>query len=419
MLTLAASAIESLQSARSSNGDAILTLTRFFRKILHRPRATRDIKRRGIIRELIETERNYVDGLQTCEDVYYKPLNASINSKTPLIDTISLTGVFGNLDEICALHHGVFEGFSAVLKAVGIPFPEHEVYLAILRPFLELTSRMSHLYSQYISVSGNYADVLKRLRKNKKFEAFLSECLFHPRAKCRELEDFLILPTQRIGSYRLMIERVINYFPPETFPAERAAAEKALLALGKVGDEMNAEKSPAAQDKLLSLAESLTRAPPFLVVLRPGRKWVHRAKVRSVDPATQKPMAKFFVSVTSDLLFVTQKIKGRLLGDRELFIAAIPIRRVHVGTCTIQKFRAVGFDLRGDMQTYHFVMKTTAETDLLLTKIRGIKSALKAKITRQTLAGTEYIQGVLSELAKQYTEPVTYPSKREALLSIA
>jgi hypothetical protein len=170
-------------------------LVRFFLRALRSHRASRDAKRRAIIRELIETERNYYDSLLICDEVYYRPLDASASSKTPLIDIPTLGQLFGNIDEIRSLHQVIVRAMNAELPRLSSPFPPDSTYLGIIAPLSDLVPRMAQLYTQYLTSNQNAEDILKRLRKGKKFANFLTSCLFNPRAKCHEIEDLLILPT--------------------------------------------------------------------------------------------------------------------------------------------------------------------------------------------------------------------------------
>ena len=96
---------------------ALRIIGRLISRALLPIRMSKDTKRRSIVRELIETERNYVDSLLICEEVYYKPLDKSISSKSPLIDTATLSQLFGNLDQIREITGG--EGVRAIVEVTG------------------------------------------------------------------------------------------------------------------------------------------------------------------------------------------------------------------------------------------------------------------------------------------------------------
>jgi hypothetical protein len=61
-------------SGETENGRQMAILTNFFHRLVSPIRARADMKRQSIVRELVQTERNYVDSLLICEEVYYKPL---------------------------------------------------------------------------------------------------------------------------------------------------------------------------------------------------------------------------------------------------------------------------------------------------------------------------------------------------------
>jgi hypothetical protein len=397
----------------------IAVLRRFFRGALHPHRASRDAKRRAIVRELIETERNYFDSLLICDEVYYKPLSISISTRSALIDVATLGELFGNIDEIRALHAGILSAMDAVAPRLKTPFPPHPIYLALIAPVAETIPKMAQLYTRYLSSNANSEEILARLKKNRHFRNFLSQTLFNPRTKCQEIEDLLILPTQRIGGYKLLIERVIRYFPAETFPQEREAYAATLEALGHVGAAMNAEKAdPCNQGQLLTIAETLTRMPPFFLLLRPARRYLGRVMMRELDLAAGRRGPELCIFVTSDILLVGRKVESRWSSGRWEYVDAIPLSQVRFAVCRVDRYLDRGFELQTDTAMYNCVLESEALRNKFINQIKTMKAGLKKTVERQTQQGAEFMQGLLGRITGLYADPIRWPTKEQALRSL-
>jgi hypothetical protein len=391
-------------------------LKNFALRILRVGRMARDSKRRSIVRELIETERNYVNSLLICEEVYYNPLNQSITSKSPLIDAATLAQLFGNLDEIRATHQVILREMDTAVEALKRHFPPRSSYLRVVAPFGEVISRMNQLYTRYLASNEQAEEILKRLKKNKIFRTFLCESLFNPRAKCQEIEDLLILPTQRVAGYKMLFERVMRYFPQETFGPIQEAYQSTLDALLRLGAMMNQEKAEiGSQEKLLTIAETVLKIPPVMCILKPGRKYVGFEELVMAD-APGKPSRVFGIYITSDILILAQQLDAKRA--KWVYVDAIPITQVRFSVSQDQANIELAFNLLSDTETYCFIMKSTEKRDQFITSIKQMKKAIKEHVARQTALGAEYMQGVLGKITSMYESPPPPTSRQDALDSI-
>jgi hypothetical protein len=392
-------------------------LTNFFVRCLRKTRLAQDTKRRAIIRELIQTEKNYVDSLLICEEVYFNPLNRSITSKAPLIDAPTLHELFGNLEEIRAAHQSVVSEMNLILPRLNHIVPRHSIYLGIVAPFDEILPRMHQLYTHYLSTNSHAEDILKRLRKNKKFRSFLAECLFNPRTKCQEVEDLLILPTQRIPNYKMLFERVLKYFPAETFGEVLSAYRSTLEAFLRLGASMNQEKAvTGSQEQLLTIAETMTGIPSTITILKPGRKYIGTVAANTVEGATVSKLSNI-IYITSDLLIIARPA-GSGIGAKLTFRSAIPIIQVRFAVIERPEYMERGFVLKSDTESESFVMPDSDKRDAFIKKVKDQKKAIKEQVARQTAEGAEYIQSLLAQIDRLYESPVTPLSRQDALDSV-
>ena len=211
---------------------------------------------------------------------------------------------------------------------------------------------------------------MKKLKKNKKFRTFLSECLFNPRSKCQEIEDLLILPTQRIAGYKLLFERVLRYFPEETHGSERAMFEGVLQNLMQLGALMNAEKGDSSsQEKLLTIAETVQKIPSFMAILKPGRKYRGSVRMKAIEE-NGKAGKQHVMYVTSDILIITRKHDR----NKIYFVDAVPITQVRFSAFEnpeLEKYMEKGFAMKTDTQNYNFFMKSADIRDKFIDEIAG------------------------------------------------
>jgi hypothetical protein len=225
----------------------------------------------------------------------------------------------------------------------------------------------------------------------------------------------LILPTQRVAGYKLLLERVLKYFPAETFESGQRAYREALDAILGLGALMNEEKSDArSQDKLLTIAETLWKIPSVMCILKPGRKMLGIAKAHMVDEEAQKRGKECCIHVTSDILILAVKADGK----RWQYIDAVPIIQIRFAQSSVDKFLDRAFLLQTHTNKYHYLMKTTKDRDDFIEGIKSMKRRIRLVVARQTDAGAEYMQGLLTELTKCYTEPKPHRSRADALRSL-
>ncbi|KAH0795061.1 RhoGEF domain containing protein [Histomonas meleagridis] len=393
-------------------------ITRFIRRGVIQLRLLKDTKRRSIVRELIETERNYVDSLQICQEVYYKPLDRSISSKSPLIDTVSIGKLFGNMDEICEAHrNGILSVMDEYAPLLRSSFPPHEIYVKIANAFTELLPRLGQLYSQFLSQTENSDALLKKLNKNRKFNKFLREAIFNPRAKCQEIEDLLILPTQRIAGYKLLFERILKYFPSDS--NEYKAFNEALTMVHSVGETMNAEKSDqTSQSQLLNIAESVSKIPPFISILKPGRKFIGQYRLRFIDPNNGNLLKHSCIFLMSDILLIARKHSGKMFSRKLFYIEAVPLTQVRLSQFPVQEFVEKAFVIKTDTHEYNFYMKSNHKRNEFLSNVKKQKKEIVDKVRKQTQEGFEYMVNIFQQIAAMYDSPKPARSREKALESL-
>ncbi|KAK8875778.1 hypothetical protein M9Y10_005953 [Tritrichomonas musculus] len=384
-----------------------------------------DHKRRRIIDEIIQTEKNYINSLSICEDVYFLPLDRSINSKNPLIDSDSMRQLFGNIDQILDVHQNqLLKTMDEALPLLSKPFPPHNAYLIIANAFIEVLPKLQQLYPLYLSSTENQDEVLKKLKKSKKFSNFLNEALFNPICKCQEIDDLLILPTQRIAGYKILFERLLKYFPIESFKEEHDKFTEAYNFLGQIGKEMNSEKVDGQTQKfLLNLTENLTKQPPFFTIMKPGRRYIQTFTCtdHTSDKIKGKKNIKHKLYMFNDILLITAKPERATIfsSHKYIYIDAVPLAQLHFSAVSSEKDIDHTFQLGTDTQEYNFFAKSSYERDLFIMKAKKIKSQIFHKAKKMTEDGTEFIANLLNQIHDlYYSDHPKILTLKEALDSI-
>ena len=176
---------------------------------------TENLKQRGfIVKEIIATERVYVDKLKAMIEVYIEPIRVK-----EILDSCDINSQFLNLEVIHGLH-------VKLLSDLTIEKVESDVKVGLVfstfAPFLKM-------YTQYVM---NFELAMTRraqlLISNKKLSTFLDSAKADPRSKGGDLESFLVGPVQRIPRYRMLLEQVLKYTPPdhEDYPNLVSSLEK-------------------------------------------------------------------------------------------------------------------------------------------------------------------------------------------------
>jgi hypothetical protein len=215
----------------------------------------------------------------------------------------------------------------------------------------------------------------------------------------------------------MLFERVMKYFPVETHGAVREVYQSTLDVFLRLGASMNQEKAEiGSQEKLLTIAETLTKIPSTMCILKPGRKYEGAVKLRALD-AGGKRGKEHCIYVTSDVLIIGRS-DASFASARWQFADAIPITQVRFAVSTVEALMERAFVLQSDTESYSYVMKSAEERDRFIDAIKAKKKAIKAQVARQTQEGAEYIQGVLQTLTKLYAAPARPLSREEALDSI-
>ncbi|XP_042627644.1 rho guanine nucleotide exchange factor 28-like [Cyprinus carpio] len=208
------------------------------------------VKRQEIIYELMQTEFHHVQTLSVMADVLRRGLLEEVQLEQDVI-----TQIFPRLDELLDLHKNFLIDMETRQRASVHP-GKHKNY--IIRQIGDIlcqqfsgrnASQMIELYGDFCSRHPEALKIYKQLlQSNRKLQLFLRQQSNNSVIKRREIPEFLLLVTQRITKYPVLVERLLQH--TEDGSAERYDIAVALEGLRglieeverRVGDYQRAEK---------------------------------------------------------------------------------------------------------------------------------------------------------------------------------
>ncbi|KAK4047940.1 hypothetical protein OIV83_005124 [Microbotryomycetes sp. JL201] len=253
------------------------------------------VKRERVVREIVDTERTYLRGLEELVEVYLvaadQPvLSSSGRSKGPILPVAERKSVFGNIEAIKNLSRDVIlpELLEATADSDLLPSANDSTALACrVAQVFQRHAKTFNLYSAYVN---NFDAALVRIQswlqessrsplasgpsspaiggsgpsatevssavalsanKRKRIKMLLKRCKNDSRHSQISLESYLLLPVQRIPRYRMLLENLAA-----CTPSPRASLN--LLAADPSVDLSTLEPHPVVQDALELIASVAT-----------------------------------------------------------------------------------------------------------------------------------------------------------------
>ncbi|KAL1722372.1 hypothetical protein EV715DRAFT_247584 [Schizophyllum commune] len=170
------------------------------------------------IRELVTTERNYVERLRTLKHSYADPLRSfSRDKNTSLLPAYEAKVLFGNVDNLIPVNEAFLTDLEKMMAPNGAKTVGGVGDVA-LRHFKEL--RGFELYKQYYAKREEAQAIFERevSKKSSQFVQFIERIKYEPADTSRNrvgLRELLIDPVQRIPRYTLLFRNMIKHMAPD------------------------------------------------------------------------------------------------------------------------------------------------------------------------------------------------------------
>ncbi|KAF8559264.1 hypothetical protein OG21DRAFT_1402935 [Imleria badia] len=291
-------------------------------------------KRALVVREIVETERTYVKGLQELVDIYVKPSAAPVNlissvgsGKETIIPASERKVVFSGIEALFSFHKESFlpaleaaatllmrrpsegEELDAdgqlsieVTKGVAGIFLNHAAFMKMYSSYINnfdnsvqrikywttdrapagntspgsaLSPTSTGLPSTAISLPNPASDSMANLTsgQRKRIRTFLKRCRVNPRHSQLNMEGYLLLPVQRIPRYRLLLEELVRSTPP-TYSFMDDALDRAVAEISLLANNMNEGKRESETRRKLVQWQSRIRGKFPSPLVQPHRRLI-------------------------------------------------------------------------------------------------------------------------------------------------
>jgi len=187
-------------------------------------------ERRELLREILASERAYVDSLRVLVTHFLQPLQREMADGNKIVSKKTLEGIFSNVFQLMTLNVELLRVMELELtnteqqraggrKKSGEDSPgskgDEDLAIAITNAFKEIIPYFK-MYSWYVNNYPNAVNLLKSEQaNNKKFAKFLAEQHSHEICKGLDLGAYLIMPVQRLCKYPLLFARLLKETPEE------------------------------------------------------------------------------------------------------------------------------------------------------------------------------------------------------------
>ncbi|KAB0362208.1 hypothetical protein FD754_006364 [Muntiacus muntjak] len=165
-------------------------------------------KRTRVIRELLKSERKYVQMLEVVRDVYVRPLRAALSSNRAILSAANIQIMFSDILQILCLNRQFLDDLRDRIQEWG---PAH----CVGEIFIKFGSQLN----TYTNFFNNYPVVLKTIEKcREKIPAFRAFLKRHDKTivtKMLSLPELLLYPSRRFEEYLHLLYALRLHTPAE------------------------------------------------------------------------------------------------------------------------------------------------------------------------------------------------------------
>ncbi|XP_016142342.1 rho guanine nucleotide exchange factor 28-like isoform X2 [Sinocyclocheilus grahami] len=210
------------------------------------------IKRQDVIYEFMQTELHHVQTLMIMAEVFRRGMREEVG-----LDADTIARIFPCLDELLLLHRDFLSAMrerrqSCVQPNSSKNYLIHYVGDIFLQQFSqENAEKMKQVYGEFCSHHTEAVSYFKELQQqNKRFQLFIKQQSSNSLVKRREIPECILLVTQRITKYPVLLERILHYTEEGT--EEHADLSRALVLIRELISAVDQCVSQYEQNQKLS-----------------------------------------------------------------------------------------------------------------------------------------------------------------------
>ncbi|KAM4532648.1 rho guanine nucleotide exchange factor 28 isoform 7-T8 [Fundulus diaphanus] len=194
----------------------------------------RAVKRQDVIYELMQTELHHLQTLHIMAEVFRRGMKEEVQ-----LDSEAVERVFPCLDQLLGFHHAFFTAMKERRQSSGQPqglrnYLIQQIGDILLQQFSEENGeKMKQVYGEFCSHHNEAVSFFKDLLlHNKRFQSFIKQQGHNSLVRRREIPECILLVTQRITKYPVLLERILHYTQEDT--EEHGNLSKALAHIREV-----------------------------------------------------------------------------------------------------------------------------------------------------------------------------------------
>lgn len=174
------------------------------------------IKRQDVIFELMQTEMHHIQTLCIMSEVFRKGMKEELQ-----LDHSTVDKIFPCLDELLEIHRHFFYSMKERRQESCVGNEKNFIISRIgdilVQQFSEENaSKMKKIYGEFCSHHKEAVSLFKELQQNKKFQNFIKLWNSNLLARRRGVPECILLVTQRITKYPVLVERILQYTKERT-----------------------------------------------------------------------------------------------------------------------------------------------------------------------------------------------------------
>lgn len=252
-------------------------------------------KRKNVAFELLDTERSYIHSLQTLCDVFLRPAK----EKKVLPTDFALENL-RNVESILSVN----QEFLSELEERMENWHPHQILSDI---FIKYLPRFQ-VYSKYVNGYHSLINTLLKEMENTHFASFLEKARQDPRCRFLELNDFIIMPIQRLPRYILLLSALQKYTDNSE---EQEKLSKTVLGLKNVTNEVNENKRLDESSQRIRHIETRMRGKMSVLLHKEGRLLLKEGVLNQVPYKKNQEETRFYVFLFTDIFLCSKQVKKR------------------------------------------------------------------------------------------------------------
>ena len=248
------------------------------------------------LKEIIDTEINYVKSLKQLVNIFYLPLEKISKRATGLFSSPLITNeehkkIFLNISPILQFHIN----FLTVLSAEFDKWPSS---VRIGKIFVQYSPFLK-LYTDFTNSFQSSSDTIQILMRRPAFEAWIEDTQ-RKNPTVQPLNALMIMPIQRVPRYRLLLDELIKFTPEEH--VDLADLRKAIELIKNIASFINEKKRESENISEIASIQPRLKGVPFNLA-HPLRKLHMKGELTRIAPSNA--LEKRFFFLFTDMLLST------------------------------------------------------------------------------------------------------------------